>query len=170
MQPRSSSAAEDAELPGWAMLVQVLLSFLVGGVLFVVLWAGLNFVFGTALDTAIGAFFMEQPCQRLAGTTERLTGYTPGRASRGTRSTPSVCHFGSRSVVVAGPTDALGFPEREFQLIVIGLVGYALCFIGAGLATFYLIGQGWRLVGRLIRRTGRFRVERAPPPRRSRRR
>jgi len=119
--------------------------------LFIVLWALLNSGFGTALDGPIAAFFMEKPCQRLDGTAERLTGYTLGGGSKGMRSTPAVCHFGPRSVTVGGPIAALGFRWREFQVIVIGLVGYAVCFASAGVGTFALVLQSGRLISRLGR-------------------
>jgi hypothetical protein len=137
------------------MLLQVLLGLLTGTLVFVLLWAGLNFVFGTALDTTLGAFFMEAPCQQLAGTDERLTGYTPGRGgARGGRTSASVCHFGDRPVAVIGRTDALGFQWREFLLLATGLVGYALCFVTALVSTIVLLLRARWLIGRLTRRPG----------------
>src|SRR5712692_9050783 len=127
MQPAEFPSPDDAQPSGWVVLVQTILGLLIGGMLFIVLWALLNSGFGTALDGPIAAFFMEKPCQRLDGTAERLTGYTLGGGSKGMRSTPAVCHFGPRSVTVGGPIAALGFRWREFQVIVIGLVGYAVC-------------------------------------------
>lgn len=138
--------ARQTEPSGSATLVKALLGLLIGGVLFVLLWAGLNFAFGTALDGPIGAFVMEQPCQRFANTRERLTGYSPGTASRGRRSTPSVCHFGSRPVSVVGLTDAMGFTSREGVLIAGGLVGYGVCFVVALLGAVYLVVRSWRLM------------------------
>ena len=122
-----------------------------------------NYGFGTALDGPIAAFIMEKPCQRLAGTSERLTGYALGTGGKGRPSRPSVCHFGARRVVVGGRIDALGFQWREFQLIVLGLLGYALCFVSAGVGTVYLIVKGGRLIGRLGRKLA------ASPPRTRRR-
>jgi hypothetical protein len=152
------------------MLVQVILSLLIGGILFVALWASVNFGFGMALDGPIGAFLMEQPCQRLNGTAERLTGYTLGKGSKGTRSTPAVCHFGPRAVTVGGQTDALGFQQREFLLIVIGLVGYTVCFIGTGVGTCSLVLQGSRLIHRLGRWRRPSSVQSSASPRHRRRR
>ena len=149
MSPSAHPPADDTQPPGWIMLVQRLLSLALGTILFVLLWAGLNFVFGTALDGPISAFIMARPCQRLDGTAERLTGYTLGKGGKGRRSTPSVCHFGPRSVTVTGRIDALGFRWREFLLFVFGLGGYAVCFVSAGVSTYYVVHQGRRLLSRL---------------------
>jgi hypothetical protein len=88
-------------------LVGLVLSWLVGCVLFVPLWAGLNFAFGTALDGPIGAYVMEGPCQRLAGTTEPLSRYTLGRGK--SRVSSSVCHFvsGPLGSQMGAPTDSV---------------------------------------------------------------
>ena len=147
MQPDISPVAAQAEPPGWLILVRMLLGFLIGGVLFILLWAGLNFGFGTMLDGPIGAFIMEPPCQRLARTSERLTGYSPGKAGGGGRAnSPSVCYFGARRVIVAGQTDGLGFTQREGLLIAGGLVGYSLCFIIALVGAVYLVALCRRLM------------------------
>lgn len=149
MPPAVGPSTDDAQPPGWVMLVKMLLSLVIGGPLFVGLWAGINFGFGTALDGPISAFIMARPCQRLDGTAERLTGYTLAKGGKGRRSSPSICHFGPRSVTVSGQIGALGFQWRELLLIVTGLVGYAVCFVSAGVGTCYLVRQGWRLLGRL---------------------
>jgi hypothetical protein len=134
----------DEALPA-STLVGLVLSGLVGCLLFVPLWAGLNFAFGTALDGPIGAFVMEPPCQRLAGTTEPLSYYTLGRGK--SRLSSSVCHFASGPIRVAdGPTDGLGFTKREFVYLVIGLVGYAVCFVGALLLAVYVVRTGRRFL------------------------
>ncbi|MEQ1773598.1 MAG: hypothetical protein ABL891_07425 [Burkholderiales bacterium] len=147
MQPDISPDAEQVAPSGGLILGRMMVDLLIGGVLFILLWAGLNFGFGTLLDGPIGAFVMEPPCQRLARTNERLTGYSPGKAGGGGRATsPSVCYFGSRAVKVAGQTDGLGFTAREGLLIVGGLVGYMLCFITALVGAVYLVGLGRRLV------------------------
>jgi hypothetical protein len=152
MQPDISPDTEQAAPSGWVILGQMMVNLLVGSVLFILLWAGVNFGFGTLLDGPIGAFVMEQPCQRLAHTNERLTGYSPGKAGGGGRAiSPSVCYFGSRRVIVAGQTDGLGFTQREGLLIVGGLVGYLLCFISALVGAVYLVGLGRRLVRGLLR-------------------
>ena len=147
MQPDAPPDTTQAQPSGWLILVRMLLGFFIGGVLFILLWAGLNFGFGTALDGPIGAFIMEPPCQRLARTNERLTGYSPGKAGGGGRAiSPSVCYFGSRRITVTGQTDGLGFTQREGLLIAGGLVGYAVCFILAAVGAVYLVGLCRRLM------------------------
>ncbi len=126
-------------------LVGLLVSWVVGCVLFVPLWAGLNFAFGTALDGAIGAFVMETPCQRLAHTTEPLNRYTLGGGNK-VRISSSVCHFASGPKRVDGPTDELGFKGRELAYLVIGFVGYGACLGGAMVLTVSLLRAGRRLV------------------------
>jgi hypothetical protein len=146
-QPDIAPDTTQAEPPGWFILVRMLLGFLFGGVLFVLLWAVLNFSFGTLLDGPIGAFIMEPPCQRLARTSERLTGYAPGKAGGGGRAiSPSVCYFGSRRVTVVGQTDGLGFTQREGLLIAGGLFGYLACFIAALVSAVYLVALCRRLM------------------------
>jgi len=125
-------------------LVGCALSWLVGCVLFVSSWAGLNFAFGTALDGPIGAFVMEAPCQRLTGTTEPLSRYTLGKGK--SRLASSVCHFASGSIRVADRrTDGLGFTGRELAYLVIGFAGYAACLAGALALTIAVVraGQRW---------------------------
>lgn len=138
-----SQSQEDKESPIWG-LVRVVVMFL----LFVPSWAGMNFAFGTALDGPVGVLLMETPCQRLA---QRM-GSPPERLNRyqlGGRRTPSVCHAASRSIRVGdGPTDGLGFSEREFAYLAIGFVGYAACFIGALALAFFVVTTGWRFIGR----------------------
>lgn len=134
---------EDKESPIWG-LVRVVVMFL----LFVPSWAGMNFAFGTALDGPVGVLLMETPCQRLAqrmgSPLERLNRYQLGG-----RRTPSVCHAASRSIRVGdGPTDGLGFSEREFAYLAIGFMGYAACFIGALALAFFVVTTGWRFIGR----------------------
>ncbi len=125
-------------------LVGLVLSWVVGCVSFVPLWAGLNFVFGTALDGPIGAFVMEGPCQRLAGTTEPLSRYTLSRGK--SRVSSSVCHFASGPIRVAdGRTDRLGFTGRELVYLVIGFAGYGACFAGAIALTVVVVRSGRRL-------------------------
>lgn len=138
-----SPVQDDKESPIW-VLVRFFLMF----VLFVPLWAGMNFAFGTALDGPVGVFVMETPCQRLAqrmgSPPEPLTRYALGG-----RRTPSVCHGASRSIRVGdSPTDGLGFTEREFVYLAIGFVGYAVCFVGALALAFLVVTTGWRLIGR----------------------
>ncbi len=152
MQPEISPGVGQEALSGWVILGRMLVDLFIGGALFVLLWAGLNFGFGTLLEGPIGAFVMEQPCQRLARTEERLAGYAPGTAgSRGMAISPSVCYFDSRSVVVAGQIDNLGFTHREGLLILGGLAGYLLCFILAAFCAVYLVGLGRRLLRSLLR-------------------
>jgi hypothetical protein len=139
-------------------LLGLAFSCLVGSLLFVSLWAGMNFAFGTALDGPIGAFVMERPCQRLAGTTEPLSRYTLGRG--GARLSSSVCHFASGPRRVAdGRTDGLGFTGRELAYLVLGFVGYALCFAGALVLTVSIVRVGRRFFAfawsRALRSLGR---------------
>jgi len=110
---------------------------LAGCLLFVPLWAGMNYAFGTALDGPIGAFVMEPPCQRLARTTEPLRRYTLGGGK--SRLSSSVCHFASGPRRVDGPTDGLGFTGRELAYLVIGFVGYGACLAGALALTMFLV-------------------------------
>lgn len=124
-------------------LVGLMLSLLVGSLLFVPLWAGMNYAFGTALDGPIGAFVMESPCQRLVGTTEPLTRYT--LSSGGARVSSSVCHFASGPIRVDDrPTEGLGFRGREFVYLAIGFAGYAVCLVGALVLTVLLVRTGRR--------------------------
>lgn len=130
-------------------LVGLLLSLVVGSLLFVPLWAGMNYAFGTALDGPIGAFVMETPCQRLVGTTEPLTRYSLGTGSA--RPSSSVCHFASGPIRVADrPTEGLGFTGREFAYLAIGFAGYAVCFGGALVLTVVLVRAGRRFVARAL--------------------
>jgi hypothetical protein len=124
--------------------VGLFLSWVAGCLLFVPLWAGLNFGFGTALDGAIGAFIMERPCQQLAGTNEPLVRYTLGGGK--SRLSSSVCHFASGPIRVDGPTDGLGFTGRELAYLVVGFAGYAACFVGAMALAVLLVRAGRRLL------------------------
>jgi hypothetical protein len=135
-----------------ATLIGLALSWLVGSLLFVPLWAGLNFAFGTALDGPIGAFVMEAPCQALADTTEPLVRYSLG-SGKG-RLSSSVCHFASGSLRVDGRTDGLGFTGRELVYLMIGFVGYAVCFVGALLLALVIVRGGGRLFSEAKRRRG----------------
>jgi len=124
-------------------LVALAFSCLVGSLLFVPLWAGMNFAFGSALDGPIGAFVMERPCQRLAGTTEPLSRYTLGHGK--VQLSSSVCHFASGPRRVAdGRTDGLGFTGHELAYLVIGFMGYALCLAGALVLTVSIVRVGRR--------------------------
>jgi len=129
---------------------------LVGFLLFVPLWAGMNFVLGTALDGPVGVFVMETPCQRLSGTTEPLSRYTLGKGK--SRLSSSVCHFASGPIRVADRrTDGLGFTGREFVYLILGFAGYALCFAGAMVLAVSIVRVGQRLLG-LERRRHRPRM------------
>jgi len=76
---KSNSPSNGVEDRPNSTLVGLVLSRLLGSLLFVPLWAGMNFAFGSALDGPIAAVIMETPCQRLAGTTEPLRRYTLGQ-------------------------------------------------------------------------------------------
>ena len=135
-------------------LVGLVFACLVGSLLFVPLWAGMNFAFGTALDGPIGAFVMERPCQRLAGTTEPLTRYTLGHGK--VRLSSSVCHFSSGPRRVAdGRTEELGFKGRELAYLALGFVGYAMCFAGALVLTVSIVRVGRRLCALAWKRASR---------------
>lgn len=130
-------------------LVGLLLSWVVGSLLFVPMWAGMNYAFGTALDGPIGAFVMETPCQRLVGTAEPLTRYSLGTGRA--RASSSVCHFASGPIRVDDrPIEGLGFRGREFVYLAIGFAGYAVCFGGALGLTVYLVRAGRRFVARAL--------------------
>jgi hypothetical protein len=134
---------DDRESPVWALL-----RFVVMFLLFIPSWAGMNFAFGIALDGPVGVLLMETPCQRLA---QRM-GSPPEplyRYDSGGRRSPSVCRFASRSIRVGdGPTDGLGFSEREFAYLAIGFVGYAACIVGALALAFFGVTTSWRFIGR----------------------
>lgn len=111
--------------------------------LFVPLWAALNFAFGAALDGPIGGFVMEAPCQRLAGTHEPLSRYALGGKGR---YASSVCYFASGPVRVVGKTEGLGFAGRELAYLMLGFVGYAVCFVSALLLAVAVVRVGRRLL------------------------
>ena len=135
--------AEADEPKASSTLLGLALSWILGCLLFVPLWAGLNFGFGSALDGPIGALVMEPPCQRLANTTEPLVRYKLGGGK--SRVSSSVCHFASGPVRVDGPTDGLGFTGRELAYLVLGFAGYGACFAGAIALTLYVVRGGRRL-------------------------
>jgi len=142
---KSQGPLEGDEAQPTSGLFGLALTCLVGSLLFVPLWAGLNFAFGSALDGPIGAFVMEQPCQRLAGTTEPLIKYTLGHGK--VRSSSSVCHFASGPIRVAdGRTDGRGFAGHELAYLVVGFVGYAMCIAGALGLTVSIVRVGRRFI------------------------
>ena len=137
--------------------VGAVLRWLFGCLLFVPAWAGLNFGFGTALDGPIGAFVMETPCQRLAGTTEPLVRYSLGTGR--SRLSSSVCHFASGPIRVGDArTEGLGFTGREAAYLALGFAGYAVCLAGALVLAVVLANAGGRVVsftvGRMKRERG----------------
>jgi len=157
---------EGNEAKQTSTFVGVVLSWLVGCLLFVPLWAGLNFTFGTALDGPIGVFVMESPCQRLVRTTEPLRRYTLGTGKA--RLSSSVCHFASGPVRVADrPTDGLGFTGREFVYLAVGFVGYAACLAGALVLAVLLVNVGRRFFALALGRAKLGRREPSSPTRRS---
>jgi hypothetical protein len=144
-------------------LVGLVLGCLVGTLLFVPLWAGMNFAFGTALDGPIGAFVMEAPCQRLGRTSEPLSRYTLGHGK--VRLSSSICHFASGSIRVAdGRTDGLGFAGRELAYLAVGFVGYAACLVGALVLAVAMVRAGRFFMLALVRAHSR-RRERSSPVR-----
>lgn len=158
MKSQDPLAGDEAQRT--SRLIGLAFSCLVGTLLFVPLWAGMNFAFGTALDGPIGAFVMERPCQRLAGTTEPLSRYTLGHG--GARLSSSVCHFASGPRSVAdGRTGGLGFTGRELAYLVLGFMGYALCFAGALVLTVSIVRGGRRLFAFAWNRTSRARGRRS---------
>ena len=137
--PHEVDAAKPSSLLGCALI------WLLGCLLFVPLWAVLNFAFGTALDGPIGVFIMETPCQRLVGTTEPLSRYSLGK---GRRASSSVCHFASGSIRVADrPTEGLGFTGREFVYLAVGFAGYAACLAAALMLAGLVVRSGLRAFG-----------------------
>ncbi len=158
---KNKGQVQGAEEQPTSGLLGFAFSCLVGSLLFIPSWAGLNFAFGTALDGPIGAYVMEPPCQRLAGTSEPLSllsRYTLGQGKA--RSSSSVCHFASGPTRLADRrTDGLGFTERELAYLTLGFVGYAACFVGALVLTVRLVRTGRRFValarGRASRSNGR---------------
>ena len=153
-------AVEKDEAKETSTPIGCLLSFVVASLLFVPLWAGVNFAFGTALDGPVGAFLMEAPCQRLAHTTEPLSRYAVKGGWK--RTAPSVCQFPSRTVSV---TQTDGFTGREFVYLMMGLIGYFACFAGSLVFTIYLVRNGQRFVEA---RLGGVRSAEPPAPKRSR--
>lgn len=135
---------EGHEAKSTSALVGLVFCWLVGTLLFVPLWAGMNFVFGTALDGPLGAFIMAPPCQRLAGTIEPLRRYTLGTGK--VRRSSSVCHFGSGPIRVDGRIDGLGFAGRELAYLVVGFVGYGVCLAGALVLAVLMVRAGRRLL------------------------
>ncbi len=155
---KSKGPLESDEEQPTSRLVRLAFSCFVGSLLFVPLWAGMNFAFGTALDGPIGAFVMEPPCQRLAGTTEPLSRYTLGNGKA--RFSSSVYQFASGPIRVAdGRTDGLGFTGHELAYLALGFVGYAVCFAGALVLTVSIVRVGRRFFalawGRASRSIGR---------------
>ena len=154
---KAQSPLEVDESKPTSLLVGLVLSWLAGSLLFVPLWAGMNFAFGTTLDGPIGVFIMEPPCQRLAGTTEPLSRYTLGTGK--VRLSSSVCHFASGPIRVDGRTDGLGFTGREFVYLVVGFVGYAVCLAGALVLATSMVRAGRRFVALALGRAKRGRRE-----------
>ena len=153
------SSEGDQPKPPWTPLGCVL-TFVAGSLLFPPLWVGANVAFGAALEGPILVFLMEAPCQRLAQTTEPLSRYKVGRGvlkgRTGASSSPSVCHFASRSVYVDRRE---GFLWREGVHAILGLVGYLACALGSFLLTIYLLITGVRFFD-----SRRARVQGSPPP------
>jgi hypothetical protein len=118
-------------LPPWTAPVLVLLSAVVALFLFFVLWAGLNWSWTQLLDHVVSPRVMGPPCQRLANTPERLTGYTKQSTSRSGRSWPARCHFGERQVVVDEWTWRKEFKTREFGLFLLDGALLLVCLAAA---------------------------------------
>lgn len=113
------------EPPGWQILLKILIvGPLMTGV-FVVIWACLNFAWGTALDELISPAVFTEPCRRLANSDATLTRYAPRATSRrGVLIQRARCHFGAQEVVVNDRVWDREFSAREFWLLLVvnGLV------------------------------------------------
>jgi hypothetical protein len=137
----------DESTPGWILLLRILLGFLVGGVIFVLLWAGLNWSWGTLIETTIAPAVFDEPCQRLTSGAERLTRYSKRATSRtGRLIQRAVCHFGEQATPVNEETWSKEFEGRELGLFLVeGAVYFAIIF-GAILSTVWLMiraGKAW---------------------------
>jgi hypothetical protein len=137
----------DESTPGWLLLLKLLLGLLAGGVIFVLLWAGLNWSWGTLIETTIAPAVFDEPCQRLTSGAERLTRYSKRATSRtGRLIQRAVCHFGERSTPVNEETWSREFQGRELGLFLVEGAGLFAIFFGAILGTVWLMiraGNAW---------------------------
>jgi hypothetical protein len=126
-------------LPRWTAPVLVLLSLPVGLLTFFVLWAGLNWSWTQLFTAIVTPRVMEPPCQRLAHTTDRLTGYAKRATGRSGRLLQRAsCQFGVRQVVVDEGTWAQAFQTRELGLFLLDGALLFVCLGGAILGTVQL--------------------------------
>jgi hypothetical protein len=145
----------DELTPGWLVLLKILLGFVTGGVIFVLLWAGLNWSWATVLETTIAPAVFEEPCQRLTGAADRLTRFSKRSTSRtGRLIQRAICHFGERATPVNEATWSKEFEAREFGVFLLEGAGLFACIFGAILGTVALMiraGRAWdRLAARWI--------------------
>src|SRR5689334_23684876 len=108
------------ETPGWLTLLKILIVLPVMGCIFVVIWACLNFAWGTALEKFITPAVFSEPCNRLAASTTPLTRYEPRETSRrGKLLRLARCNFGEQAVIVYEPVWDREFAGREFWLLLV---------------------------------------------------
>lgn len=152
-RPISREVAEN-EPPGWLTLLKILIVLPLMTGVFVVIWAFLNFGWGTALEKFITPGVFSEPCQRLAATTTPLTRYAPRETSRrGRLISMARCHFGEQETIVYEPVWEREFATREFWLLlVIYGLGLMACLIAALFCTFQLFFLGQRAISILLRR------------------
>jgi hypothetical protein len=134
-------------LPRWTTPVLVLLG-VPGGLLFCwVLWAGLTWSWTQLFTALVAPCVMEPPCQRLADTTARLTGYTQRATGRsGQMIRRAKCQFGARQIVVDDSTWEQAFQARELGLFLLDGALLVVCLGGAIISTIQLgilAMRGW---------------------------
>lgn len=126
-------------LPRWTAPVLVLLGLPVGLLLFFVLWAGLNWSWTQLFDAVVVPGVMEPPCQRLAQTADRLTGYAKrATGRRGQLLQRARCQFGVRQVMVDEATWDKEFHTPELGLFLLDGGLLCVCLVGAILGTVQL--------------------------------
>jgi hypothetical protein len=160
----------DELTPGWLLLLKILLGLLTAGVIFVLLWAGLNWSWGTLIETTIAPAVFDEPCQRLTSGAERLTRYSKRATSRtGRLIQRAVCHFGERATPVNEETWSKEFEGRELGVFLVEGAGYFAIIFGAILITVWLMiraGNAWDAV--MVRLRPATATATRPPRRRPR--
>jgi hypothetical protein len=153
MARASGMPSSEPTPPGWLVLLRIAVTWPLAAAGFVLLWAGLNAGWGATLDAVIAPAVFAESCQRLAGTTAPLTGYTPRRTGRrGALVEAPKCHFGARPVGMSEATWDREFAAREFWLYLAanGLFLFLNIF-AAVIGTVWLALLVDRLIGRLRR-------------------